>query len=51
MVGKSGFLAYVLDFLAVFSARYAERAGIILKLRWKFCVMGLELHRSVSEKV
>ena len=33
MVGKSGFWTYVLDFLAVFSARYAEPAGIILKLR------------------
>jgi hypothetical protein len=33
MVGKSRFLTYVLDFLAVLLARYAEPAGIILKLR------------------
>jgi len=32
MVGKSGFWTCVLDFLAVFPARYAEPAGI-LKLR------------------
>ncbi len=51
MVGKSGFWACVLDFLAVFPTRYAEPAGIILKLRWKFCVMGLELYRSSSRTV
>jgi len=30
---KNGFLTYVIDFLAAFSARYAEFAGIILKSR------------------
>jgi len=33
MVRKSGFLTYVCDFLAVFSVRHAQTAGIILKLR------------------
>ena len=51
MVGKSGFWTCVLDFLAVFPTRYAEPAGIISKLRWKFCIMGLELYRSSSRTV
>ncbi len=33
MVGESGFLKYVLDFLVVFPARHDELAGIILKLK------------------
>ena len=31
--GKSGFLTYMLDFSAVFLARYADTAGIIFTLR------------------
>ena len=33
IVGNNGFLTYVLDFLAVFPARCAKSAGIILQLR------------------
>ena len=50
IVGKSGFWTCVLNFLAVFPTRYAEPAGIISKLRWKFCIMGLEVCRSDSVK-
>ncbi len=51
MVRKSGSLTHVRDFLAVFPAQYVQPVGIILELRWKFCVMGLELYRSSSRTV
>jgi len=51
MVGKSGFWTYLLDFSAFFPPRHAESAGIILKLGWKFCIMGLGLCKSASRTV
>jgi hypothetical protein len=48
---KAGFGRMCSTFWAVFSARHAEPVGIILQLRWNSCIMGLELQRSVSEKV
>jgi len=51
MLGKNGFLTYVLDFLAVFQAWDAEFVGIILKWKYKLCIMGFELYYSASRRV
>lgn len=48
IVGKSGFWRYVLYFSAVLPAGHAEPAGIILKVRCKFYIMGLESYNGVS---
>ncbi len=47
---KSGFLTSVRDFLAVFPARHAEPAGIILKLRSNYGIMRLKVCGSDSVK-
>ena len=50
MVQKSGCLTYGRDFLAVFLARNAEPAGIILKLRLNYGIIRLEVGRNDSLK-
>jgi len=49
-VRKSGLLTYVRDFLAVFPARHAQAAEIILKLRSNYDIMRLKVCGSDSVK-